>query len=199
MCQEPAGVRQRTHWASLLTFAGWRQPGEEALGFLDVSLFWTCLSAALQFLTTSTAVPPRSGWASPAWLRRAQPLKGLSTAWPSAWPSQRTSRSSALRVKTSGTVSSFPTAGLLCLDGQQMQGWSLGYTDPDTLSCYSDSSLAFQKAGAWVRGLDQTQAVRTGTCTHTPLLVSRASAPPPRPLCSQPLALCQTPTPSTVS
>lgn len=81
-------------------------------------LCWTCLSAALQFLRTPTTLPPMSSGVSLCWLRR-----GLSTAWPTAWPSPRASPGERRRPagdplpsrsRSRGALSSFPTAGFLC-------------------------------------------------------------------------------------
>lgn len=76
----------------------------------------------------------------------------------------------------------------------------------NTLSCYQNSSLAFQRTGGLCGTWPGVGSARVHACTHThthPLQISQASAlpvpPPLLPLCSRPLALCQTPTPSTVS
>lgn len=151
--------------ASVLTFArrdsfGKKLWDAQMKGVGMSRLLWICLSASVQFLTTTTALLPRSGWTSCA---DSEPFpKNISG------PSDpRTSRPQR-------GMSSFVT---------QVASSPMPRPKASTLSCHRKSSLAFQTAsslcGAWLTA----SAVLPGLCpsspspASSPLLLATCSAP----------------------
>lgn len=154
-----AGIRRRTTRPPFFTFPRWVQLWEEALGPLDERC--SNIQAFLDLsLSTSPAphhhrhLPPRASWHLRAGSEGpAAPLLGLCAAWPTAWPSPRTCPAAAGGEALRSTLTlQLPTAGFLCQRGQQMQGLSLGYADPNTLAVIKIPALLSREPVPWPRG-----------------------------------------------
>lgn len=143
-----------THWASHFTFAGWRQFGEGASGSLNERS--SNIQAFLYSSLSNSSIPPnhnhhhipiqvRLGVSEPV---PEGPASGA-LAWPGPLPGLPQEHLLAAgreekaagelflsRSRPRGALSSFPTAGFLCLGRWQTQGRCLCYRGLDTLSCY---------------------------------------------------------------
>lgn len=150
-----AGIRRRTTGPPFFTFPRWVQLWEEALRPLDerCSNIQAFLDLSLSISPTPHHhhhLPPRASWHLRAGSEGpAARLLGLGAAWPAAWPSPRTRPGEALR---STLALQLPTTGFLCQRGQQMQGLSLGYADPNTLAVIKIPALLSREPVPWPGG-----------------------------------------------